>query len=235
MERQSRPPSRVRLKLSATIFDGPRLCRRPAAAAAVRPALLIASDPADHRSVVHGSAVPVTQICNLLYRRIVFCGRSTTRRSLLFATHRRLQIGDTAQITNPFHNPHLGVISYSEPNAGGRWLHIVVPDRDGFKPQRGGLFIATNINKLFFLFFGGVALATTCPPSCQRPTMPGGWQCSPRRAAEKQKERERFSFWLRASRRLRPARQRASPPDSLPLSARVSGRTGHKFQTGHCP
>ncbi len=33
--------------------------------------------------------------------------------------------------------------------------------RDGIKPRRGGLFIATNMHRLFFLFFGGAAFATT--------------------------------------------------------------------------
>jgi hypothetical protein len=41
--------------------------------------------------------------------------------------------------------------------------------RDGFKPQRGGLFIATSAHRLFFLFFGGAALATTMPARISAP------------------------------------------------------------------
>jgi hypothetical protein len=61
------------------------------------------------------------------------------------------------------------VVSLSETNAGERCLHIGVPDRAGFKPQRGGLFIATNTQSSFFLFFGGAALATTMPANRAAP------------------------------------------------------------------
>jgi hypothetical protein len=61
------------------------------------------------------------------------------------------------------------VVSLRETNADGRWLHIVVPNRSGFKPQRGGLFMATNAHRSFFLFFGGAAHATTMPANLSAP------------------------------------------------------------------
>src|SRR6266542_6273219 len=59
----------------------------------------------------------------------------------------------------------------------------------GLKPRRGGLFIATNPRKLFFLFFGGAA-------RCSFPDVARGWlltSCSqfslqrPRRRKTKRK------------------------------------------------
>jgi hypothetical protein len=36
-------------------------------------------------------------------------------------------------------------------------IHTPATVREGLKPQRGGLFIAPNTNRLFFLFFGGAS------------------------------------------------------------------------------
>ena len=47
--------------------------------------------------------------------------------------------------------------------AGRHQLHAPATTPDRLKPRRGGLFIATNTRGLFFLFFGGAALATTVP------------------------------------------------------------------------
>ncbi len=47
-----------------------------------------------------------------------------------------------------------------ESNADRYQFHLPATTRDGLKPRRGGLFIATNTHSLFFLFFGGAARAS---------------------------------------------------------------------------
>ena len=48
-----------------------------------------------------------------------------------------------------------------ETNADGRQLPIPATNGNGLKPRKGGLFIATNTHRLFFLFFSGAAFTTT--------------------------------------------------------------------------
>src|SRR5258706_12571431 len=61
------------------------------------------------------------------------------------------------------------------------------------KPRRGGLFLATNTHRLFFLFFGGAAFATPIRAMMSAPITLCAREFSPRRAAEKRKEGERFA------------------------------------------
>jgi hypothetical protein len=46
----------------------------------------------------------VAQICNLLYRRIEFCGGAIIATAPRFATASRLQIGDTAEFNSALHS-----------------------------------------------------------------------------------------------------------------------------------
>jgi hypothetical protein len=71
----------------------------------------------------------------------------------------------------------------------------VLLDRDGFKPQRGGLFIVTNAPRSFFLFFGGAAFANMIPFRIPTSKHACAQKRSSRRAAEKQKEKVRFAFY----------------------------------------
>jgi hypothetical protein len=74
-----------------------------------------------------------------------------------------------------------------ETNADGRQLLIPATTEHGLKPSRGGLFIATNTHRLFFLFFGGAAFATIMPAKMSAPQNAPGLEMAtvPRRRKTK--------------------------------------------------
>ena len=69
----------------------------------------------------------------------------------------------------PSHYPQFRRSILRETNADGRQLPIPATTGSGLKPRRGGLFIATNTHRLFFLFFGGAAFAMTMSAKMSAP------------------------------------------------------------------
>jgi len=100
-----------------------------------------------------------------------------------------------AQRFNACHYPQVQRSISRETNADGRQIHIPATSRNALKPRRGGLFITTNTLRLFFLFFGGAAFARTIQAKLSASTTLYARKCSSRRAAEKQKERVRFTSY----------------------------------------